>query len=104
MNRERLEEIIELIVETLCSDKPIITISGIDYPAVLVKERLMQINSLHIEYIFGCMEKSSHEIRNIKRYLLATLFNAPSTINSYYTAQVRSDRCRFEPFYEHAIE
>ena len=82
---------LELIVETLCSDKPIITVSGVDYPAILVKERLMHINSLHIEYIFDCLANKSHEIRNIKRYLLATLFNAPSTISSYYDAKVRSD-------------
>ncbi len=95
-NRERLDDIVELIVETLCTEKPLITVSGIEYPAALVKERLMQINSLHIEYIFSCLAKNSHEIRNIKRYLLATLFNAPATMSSYYDAQVRSDQNELE--------
>lgn len=95
-NQGRLDEIVELIVETVCSEKPYITVSGIEYPAALVKERLMQINSLHIEYIFSCLEKSSHEIHNIKRYLLATLFNAPTTMSSYYEAQVRHDRNRLD--------
>lgn len=98
MNRERLDEIVELIVETLCSNKPTIAISGVEYPAELVKERLLQINNMHIEYIFDCMEKRGHAIHNIKRYLLATLFNAPTTISSYYEAQVRSDRWRIEPY------
>ncbi len=91
-NRERLDDIVELIVETLCCEKPYITVSGIDYPAALVKERLMQINSLHIEYVFSCIEKRSNEIRNIKRYLLATLFNAPVTMTSYYEAEERKNR------------
>ena len=51
----------------------------------------MQINSLHIEYIFSCLEKSGSDIRNIKRYLLTTLFNAPATMNSHYDAMVRHD-------------
>lgn len=92
INRERLDEIVELIVETLCSTKPFITVAGEEYAAELVKERMMQINSLHVEYIFSCLEKSSPDIHNIKRYLLATLFNAPVTMSSYYDALVRSDQ------------
>lgn len=91
VNRERLDEIVELIVETLCSEKPVINIAGEEYPAELVKERLMQLDSTHIEYIFSCIKNRSHEIRNIKRYLLATLFNAPATISHYYDTQVRRD-------------
>ena len=90
-NRQRLDEIVELIVETLSTSGETITISGEAYPATLVRQRFMQINSLHIEYIFSSLEKSGSDIRNIKRYLLTTLFNAPVTMNSHYDAMVRHD-------------
>lgn len=89
--RERLEEIVDLIVETLCSTKPTIYVSGDDYPTALVKEKLLKLNSMHIEYVFECLDKNTTYVRNIKKYLLATLFNAPSTIDSYYTALVNHD-------------
>lgn len=89
--KERLEEIVELIVETLCSSKPMICISGDDYPSALVKEKFMKISSPHIEYVFDCLDRNTTYIRNIKKYLLATLFNAPSTIDSYYAALVNHD-------------
>lgn len=90
-NRDRLDEIVDLIVETLCSTKPTICVSGDDYPASLVKEKLLKLNSMHIEYVFECLDKNTTYVRNIKKYLLATLFNAPSTIDSYYSALVNHD-------------
>lgn len=90
-DRGRLDEIVELMVETLCSTKDTINVSGDDYPAQLVKEKLLRINSLHIEYVFECLKKTTTYIRNIKRYLLTTLFNAPSTIDNYYSALVNHD-------------
>ena len=90
-NRDRLDEIVDLIVETLCSTKSTICVSGDDYPASLVKGKLLKLNSMHIEYVFDCLDKNTTYIRNIKKYLLATLFNAPSTIDSYYSALVNHD-------------
>lgn len=90
-NRERLDEIVDLIVETLCSTKPTICVSGDDYPASLVKEKLLRLNSTHMDYVFECLDKNTTYVRNIKKYLLATLFNAPSTIDSYYSALVNHD-------------
>ncbi len=90
-NRDRLDEIVDLIVETLCSTRPTICVSGDDYPATLVKEKLLKLNSMHIEYVFECLDKNTTYVRNIKKYLLATLFNAPSTIDSYYSALVNHD-------------
>ncbi len=87
----RLDEIVDLMVETICSKRDLITVAGDDYPASLVKERLQRINSTHIEYVFECLDKNTTYIRNIKKYLLTTLFNAPSTIDSYYTALVKHD-------------
>lgn len=93
-DHERLDEIIDLMVETLCSTKETINIAGDEYPAQLVKEKLLRIDSMHIQYVFDCLEKTTTYIRNIKRYLLATLFNAPSTIGNYYAALVNHDFSR----------
>ena len=89
--RERLDEVADIIIETLCSTKATINIAGEDYPAQLVKDKMRKINSSHIEYVIDCLNKNTTYVRNIKRYLLATLFNAPSTIDSYYTALVNHD-------------
>lgn len=89
--RERLDEVADIIIETLCSTKETINIAGEDYPARLVKDKMLKINSTHIEYVFDCLNKNTTYVRNIKRYLLATLFNAPSTIDSYYAALVNHD-------------
>ena len=91
LDRELLDEIVDLLVETACSSRTTIRIAGDDYPAELVKSKLMKLNSAHIEFVFDCISKNTTEIRNIKKYLLAVLFNAPSTINGYYTALVAHD-------------
>ena len=90
-DRERLDEIVELMTETLASKKATFCIAGDTYPASTVKFKLLRINSLHIQYVFECLDKNTTEVRNIKKYLLATLFNAPSTMGSYYKAQVNHD-------------
>lgn len=89
-DKDRLDEIVDLMVETLCSKRDYITVAGDDY-ASLVKERLQRIDSTHIEYVFECLDKNTTFIRNIKKYLLTTLFNAPSTIDGYYNALVKHD-------------
>jgi len=89
--KERLDELVDLIVETLCMRKSTLTISGNEYSAGLVKEKLERINRNHIEYVFDCLSKNTTQIRNIKSYLMATLFNAPSTVGNYYAAQVNHD-------------
>lgn len=89
--RERLDDVADIIIETLCSAKDTINIAGEDYPARLVKDKMLKITSSHIEYVFDCLDKNTTYVRNIKRYLLATLFNAPSTIDSYYAALVNHD-------------
>ena len=90
-DHERLDEIVELMAETLASRKATFCIAGDTYPASTVKFKLLRINSLHIQYVFECLGKNTTKVRNIKKYLLATLFNAPSTIGSYYKAQVNHD-------------
>ena len=89
--KERLDEIVSLILETVCTKRKTIRIAGDDYPAELVKAKFMKLNSSHIEFVFDCMKENTTKIRNIKQYLKAVLFNAPNTIDSYYTALVNHD-------------
>ena len=88
---EELDGILELLVETVCTARKTIRVAGDDYPAELVKAKLLKLNSGHIEFVMDCMRQNTTKIRNIKKYLLAVLFNAPSTMGSYYTALVAHD-------------
>ena len=88
---DRLDENATLMRETVCTRRKTIRIAGDDYPAELVKAKFMKLDSSHIEFVFDCLSKNTSEIRNIKKYLLAMLFNAPSTINGYYAALVAHD-------------
>ena len=91
IDRERLDELVELIVDTVCSARKTIRIAGDDYPAEVVKSRFMKLDSSHIEYVLSSMQENTTYVRNIKKYLLAALYNAPSTISSYYTSPVNHD-------------
>ena len=88
---EVLMEILELLVETVTSRKKFLRICGEEKPKEVVKSRLMKLDSSHIQYILECLKENSTQIRNIKQYLLATLYNAPVTVDSYYSAQVRHE-------------
>lgn len=85
---ERVDEIVELMIDTVCSNRKIITVAGDDYPHEVVKSRFLKIGSSHVEYVFDCIDQNTTKVRNIKKYLLAALYNAPSTIDSYYRAEV----------------
>ena len=91
IDTEELDGIVELLVETVCTARKTIRVAGDDYPAELVKAKLLKLNSGHIEFVMDCMRQNTTKIRNIKKYLLAVLFNAPSTMGSYYTALVAHD-------------
>ena len=91
MDKDRLNEIVDLMLETVCTARKTIRIAGDDYPAELVKSKFLKLNSSHIEFVLDCMRENTTKVRNIKQYLKAVLFNAPSTIDSYYTALVNHD-------------
>ena len=90
-DHDRLEEILELLVETVCSTKKYIRVAGSDYPAEVVRSRLLKLDMEHIKFVFDCLKENTTKIRNIKQYLLTTLYNAPTTIGSYYSALVQHD-------------
>ena len=91
MDRDRLDELVELIVDTVCSRRETIRIAGDDYPAEVVKSRFLKLISSHIEYVLDRMRENTTYVRNIKKYLLAALYNAPATIDSYYASLVNHD-------------
>ena len=91
LDRDRLDELVELMVDTVCSNREMIRIAGDDYPAEVVKSRFLKIGSSHIEYVLDRMRENITYVRNIKKYLLAALYNAPTTINSYYSSLVQHD-------------
>ena len=91
MDREQLDEIAELIVDTVCTARKTVRISGDDFPAEVVKSRFLKLNSSHVQYVMDCMKDNTTYVRNIKKYLLAALYNAPSTISNYYSALVQHD-------------
>lgn len=91
IDREQLDEIAELIVDTVCSARKTIRVAGDDYPAEVVKSLFMKLDSSHVQYVMDCMRENTTYVRNIKKYLLAALYNAPATINSYYSSLVQHD-------------
>ena len=90
-DKDRLDEIVELMTETVCSKRKFIRIAGNDFPAESVKSRFLKIDAEHIKFVFDCLNANTSKVRNIKQYLRAMLFNAPSTINSYYASLVAHD-------------
>ena len=83
--RDDLDEIVELMVETVCAKRKTTRIAGSDFPHEVVRSRFLKLDSSHIEFVMDCLKKNTTEIRNMKQYLLTVLFNAPTTINNHYT-------------------
>ena len=88
---QRMDETVELMLEVVLSKRPFIRIAGDDFPREVVKSRFLKINSGHLEYVFDCIDKNTTKVGNIKAYLLAALYNAPATMDSYYRAEVNHD-------------
>lgn len=86
-----LDDMVELMVETLCSNKKTIRIAGGDFPAEAVKERLNQIDDEIMKFVLDCLKMNTTKVRNIRQYLLTTLYNAPVTIGSHFTSLVNHD-------------
>ena len=89
--REDLDEIVELIVETVCARRKTTRIAGADFPHEVVRSRFLKLDSSHIEFVMECLHNNTTEIRNMTQYLLTVLFNAPTTMTNHYTAQVNHD-------------
>lgn len=90
-DRKVLLGILDLMLEMVLVKADEVVISCNRYPAELVKSKMLKLNSAHIEYVLDCMKKNTTKVKNIKKYLLAALFNASTTMGSYYQAEVNHD-------------
>ena len=89
--RGTLEGILDLLVDTCCSHKAYIRIAGDNKSGEVVRSRFMKLDSSHIQYVLSCLKENTTDVRNIRQYLLAALYNAPTTISAYYQAKVNYD-------------
>ncbi len=88
---KRVNELVDLIVETLVVKRKYVTIGGADYPWEIVKNRMVRLNSSCLRYVLDSLENVRGKIKNIRAYMLAALFNAPGTIEHYYQNAVKSN-------------
>ena len=88
---EDVDEIVALIVDTLCATRPTIRIGGDYISAAVVRERFFRLTYEHLEYVFECLRRNTTEIRNIRGYLLTALYNALDTMGHYYQLEVQHD-------------
>lgn len=91
ISREELDEIVELMVETVCANRKVTRIAGSDFPHEVVRSRFLKLNGFHIQFVMESLRKNTTQVRNIKQYILTALFNAPTTMSNHYTAQVNHD-------------
>ena len=87
----QLDEMVEIMVEAVCSRKETIRVAGNDFPQAVVKSRLLKLDREHIVFVFDCLKENTTQVRNMKQYLLTVLYNAPATIENHYAAQVNHD-------------
>ena len=90
-NADMIEELFELIVDTVCSSRAFIRIGKEQLPTEIVRSRMMKLNAEHIRYLISCLNENTTKIRDIRQYLLTALYNAPATISSYYNQLVQHD-------------
>ena len=90
-DEDMLREMLELLVDTVCSKRRFIRIAGDDKPAEVVKAQLMKLNGDHLRFVLMCLKENTTQVRNMRQYLLATLYNAPMTMHSSYAARVQHD-------------
>ena len=90
-DEDMLREMLELLVDTVCSKRRFIRIAGDDKPAEVVKAQLMKLNGDYLRFVLMCLKENTTQVRNMRQYLLATLYNAPMTMHSSYAARVQHD-------------
>ena len=91
LDRELYEGIYELVLDVMMNGVSEMEIASGTYPAEMVKERFSKLNSMHLEYVVGCLKTNTQKIENIKKYVLAALFSAPCTMDGYFQAKVNYD-------------
>ncbi len=93
-NIQLINNMVDIMVSMIISNKTTIRISGEEIPQKMVKERLLKLNSEHITYVLECLNRTKNKIHNIRAYYISALYNAPETIDAYYQAEVNYDMYR----------
>ena len=91
---ERIDEYVELMVQTCCSTRDTVRINREDFPRVVVHSRFLKLNREHLLYVLECMKKNTTRIRNIRAYTLSALYNSYTTMESYYSMRVQHDMAK----------
>ena len=94
-HRDQVKEILEIMVDAGCSRNPYIRIGRDEKPTYVVRDRFLKLDSSHIEYVLSCLDQNKQEVRNVKQYILTTLYNASTTIDNYYQQMVQHDMAEF---------
>ena len=90
-DEDTLYQIVDLLVDTCATNRKTLRIAGDDKPAEVVRSRFMKLNADHICFVLKCLAENSNPIRNMKQYLLASLYNAPTTMQLSYQNQTNHD-------------
>lgn len=90
-DKEMLENLLDMIIEVMCSKRKMIRIASDNKPIEIVRSQFMKLTPEHIDYVMTCIKENTTRVRNIKQYMLATIYNAPITLDSYYDSLVRHD-------------
>lgn len=89
--KEKVDELVEIMLDVICSANKTVRVNGENMPQEVVKSRFLKLNSSHIDYVLTALKKNTSEVHNIRAYLITALYNAPTTIDSYYSAWVNHD-------------
>ena len=93
-DEDTIYQIVDLLVDTCSTKREMLRIAGDDKPAEVVRSRLKKLNADHIRFVLTCLAENTSPVRNMKQYLLAALFNAPTTMNLYYQNKTNHDFAR----------
>ena len=96
-DEDTLYQIVNLLVDTCATNRKLLHIAGDDKPTEVVRSRFMKLNADHIRFVLKCLAENAAPVRNMKQYLLATLYNAPITMNLYYQNKTDHDFARGSP-------
>ena len=89
--KEKVDELVEIMLDVVCSTSSTVRVNGENIPQEIVKSRFLKLDSSHIDYVLTALKKNTSEVKNIRAYLITALYNAPTTIDSYYTVWVNHD-------------
>ena len=96
-DEDTIYQIVDLLVDTCSTKRKMLRIAGDDKPAEVVRSRLKKLNADHIRFVLGCLAEATAPVRNMKQYLLASLYNAPTTMNLYYQNKTNHDFAHGSP-------